>query len=737
MPTDALIQQCVAVVPHPMIALTPTFIVQSVNTVFCQVFGVQTEDAIGKSIFDLGSGWDQTPDLRRLLEEHLPQKGAVVDFPVLLPIPEAGHQQHTVHGQQVRDADDGVSAILLAINRTEPSPSRREEERFRRIVEATNEGIWQVDAEGITTFVNDEMAQMLGFTVEEMLGRPPLPMLAGESQQFIQQKMEARRIGVRERYELTFLKKTGEEMHALVSAVPFVSKEGTFSGSLAMVTDITERKQAEAALLESEQLHRAVLSNISDAVFITRLDGTFTYICPNVTNIFGYTHAEVMAMGSIHALFDSNRLPNRVFEGREELRNFELGVLDKQSQWHHLLINVRRVRIGTGTLLFTARDISERKKAEAALQEEEERLQFALDASNMGVWEFYPVQEEVIWSAQAERLFGLKPGAFDGTLAEVKALLHPADQSSFEEKLEGALRQQEPYQLEFRVLHPSGRVRWLVSRGKTEFDGEGHAIRLAGVVVDITERKHAEQQIREAKEQAEEVSRLKTALLANMSHEVRTPLTAIIGFAELLWESVDGEASEMAAMVHEGGVRLHRTLNSVLELAQLESSTRPLQHEWYNISEIAHTTAQLFHHEAHQKGLALHVDIPATPVRANIDRGALERVFHNLVSNAIKFTRHGQVVIGVKTTPAGVEIWVADTGIGISDTFLEKLYEPFTQESAGFSRDYEGIGLGLTITRQLVSLLGGSLSVQTQKGQGSIFTVRIPPPEAGVQTRAV
>lgn len=168
-------------------------------------------------------------------------------------------------------------------------------------------------------------------------------------------------------------------------------------------------------------------------------------------------------------------------------------------------------------------------------------------------------------------------------------------------------------------------------------------------------------------------------------------------------------------MSHEGGLRLQQTLDSVPELAQLERASFTLQPDWYDVADIVREMTKRFNLEALRKSLRLHTEVPDAPVIAHIDRVALERVLRNLVHNAIKFTLGGHVTLGVDAQEESVVVWVADTGVGISKAFQERLFEPFTQESVGFARSFEGVEIGLTITWQLVNLLGGTLAVRPRR----------------------
>jgi len=254
-------------------------------------------------------------------------------------------------------------------------------------------------------------------------------------------------------------------------------------------------------------------------------------------------------------------------------------------------------------------------------------------------------------------------------------------------------------------------------------------------------RKEHEAELIAAREQALEMSRLKSTFLANMSHEIRTPLTAIIGFADILaLNDSQTDNREFARLIRQSGQRLLDTLNSVLDLAQLEGDMVPIDWQWINVRDIAEGVVEMLRPRLADRPVALCVRPEDTaPIPVFSDVGALQRILVNLASNAIKFTDDGEVCIELSVTDETLTMTVSDTGIGISPHFLPHLFDEFRQASSGISRDYEGSGLGLTITKRLVELLEGQIHVQSEPGTGTRFTVTLPfgkhlphasPPEA-------
>jgi signal transduction histidine kinase len=262
---------------------------------------------------------------------------------------------------------------------------------------------------------------------------------------------------------------------------------------------------------------------------------------------------------------------------------------------------------------------------------------------------------------------------------------------------------------------------------ENRFGNRGAQLGRVLLLDDVTEQKEYEEQLREAKEAAEEADRLKTAMLANMSHELRTPLTAITGYADMLKETLEGQPELFAEKIQHGGNRLSNTLESVLDFSELEAGAHDLERSPVDLAAITEDVATRHRSSAEEASLSMEIERPDEPVRAYSNDAALRRIAENLIDNAIKFTPEGgRVSVRVREDDETVVLEVEDTGIGIDEDALPQVFEAFRQESEGMAREYEGTGLGLSIVHELVDALGGEIDVDTEKGEGTRFVVRLP-----------
>ena len=284
---------------------------------------------------------------------------------------------------------------------------------------------------------------------------------------------------------------------------------------------------------------------------------------------------------------------------------------------------------------------------------------------------------------------------------------------------------------EYRNRKKTGEPFWEMVSIQAVTDETGNTVNYVIVSEDITERKNLMAELIEARDKAEEMNRLKSRFLANMSHELRTPMNGIMGFSELLTlEEDQEEIRNMSEIINRSAKRLMQTLNSILDLSRIESGAGEPVYSMTDIAALTRETFELFRAEAEKKGLILRIEGTDSPVLINTDQRIAADIISNLISNAVKFTFEGKVELILKGTDREdkgyITIEVHDTGIGIREEDREMIFDEFRQGSEGYSRSFEGSGLGLSLCKKYLNMLGGSITFTSVPGKGTIFSVTLP-----------
>ena len=387
-------------------------------------------------------------------------------------------------------------------------------------------------------------------------------------------------------------------------------------------------------------------------------------------------------------------------------------------------------------------DLTALHEARRTAEEHETRYRLMADSSGDLIAHHRPDGTYTYVSPASYFVLGVEPEAIVGTRAV--DWVHHDDRARVEAFQAAMFAGETPdVPLTARFPHADGRWVWIeaVARLVETTTGEREVVSVAR---DITRRMEYQQALVVAREKAEaaradaeEMARMKTAFVANMSHEIRTPLTAILGYAQILGEDLPDEYQPIVEPIVSGSQRLYETLNSVLDLARLDAGSFELQIQPVDVHARVDATLQLFGALATVGGVTLrHTGCSDAVPAVAADGPALDRVITNLVSNAVKFTPGGKVTVSCHAEGPSVVVRVADTGIGMNETFLPHVFSEFRQESIGDDREHEGSGLGLAIVKRLVEAMAGEITVESTPGVGTTFAVRLPATAAAARPAA-
>lgn len=367
-------------------------------------------------------------------------------------------------------------------------------------------------------------------------------------------------------------------------------------------------------------------------------------------------------------------------------------------------------------------ETTERKRLEAQLLQREEQLRAATLAAEVGVWTWTPGTSRMSVGANWRQLFGVAAEA-DVTFETWVGALHPADRDRAVETLNRAWRERQDFSVEYRVVCPDGTVRWLVDRGRASYDAAGAVIGMAGINLDITSIKEAEDALRDA-------NRLKDEFLATLSHELRTPLNAIVGWSDMLRRGSlkPEELSRATESIYRNAKLQSEMISDVLDVSRIISGKVQIQPKPMDLPALLHNAMESVRAAADAKGVVLVGEINAIRFPVSGDPTRIQQVFWNLLSNAVKFSNAGGLVrVSLCLEDGQARVRVSDTGIGISPDFLPHVFERFRQRDSSSTRHHGGLGLGLAIVKHLVELHGGTVEAESPgEGHGATFTVTLP-----------
>jgi PAS domain S-box-containing protein len=518
-----------------------------------------------------------------------------------------------------------------------------------------------------------------------------------------------------------------------------------------------ERRRSEEALKASEDRFRYTFDNSAVGIAHNDLEGRWLRVNQKFCEMIGYSREELLQKSFYDVSLPDELIVEadqhgRLVQGQQSSYSLEKHIRRKDGtiRWMNVTVTLQRDCDGAPAYTMAiAQDISERKKAQEALQLANSHLDAAVRGSNVGIWEIdFPLGTYFdgrgrfinVWEQLGESppSVSLEATAWMGSL-------HPEDRDrvvrDIRTQLDGPGND---YELAYRARHKDASYRWMLSRGTIVRDAQGKPIRVTGSRVDVTELKRIESELRHAKEEAEAANRAKDEFLANVSHEIRTPMNAVLGMTELALDTpLSGDQRQILQTVKSAADNLLRLINDLLDFSKIEAGRLELDFAPFSLRNALGDTLRALAVRAHAKGLSLVSDIcSAVPDSLVGDAGRLRQVMLNLVGNAIKFTDAGEVTVRVACPDpprdeegnVALRFTVSDTGIGIPQDKQQKIFRAFEQEDTSTTRKYGGTGLGLTIAARLVALMGGEISVESRPSKGSTFafTARFKPqPEAG------
>jgi len=601
------------------------------------------------------------------------------------------------------------------------------EEKYRTIFENVQDVFYQVNLEGTILDISPSVKHISDYDRYELIGRTITDLYYEpiERTELLKNIIEK---GELEDYEVRIKDKNGNIKFVSINARLIFDSNGKPNHIDGAIRDISKRKIAEQRLSESEEKMRLIVEGTPYLFFyIQDTKGKITYISQSVEKITGHTVEEwqnqtnwFITKNKIN-LFAKERTKAHL-QGEFTSGSIYLEIEHKDERPILLEVFENPIIINGEIqgLQGVAHDISERKRFENELK----KLSRALEQSPVSVLitnmdgEIEYVNKKLceMTGFEKEEIVGKNPRIF-------KSGEH--SKAFYQEMWKNMLSGKE-WSGEILNKKRNGALFWEAIQISPLLNSEGSISHFIAIKEDISEKKKMLQELIEAKEKAEEISRLKSNLMANMSHELRTPLIGILGISEYMLDVLKDDLQESAKIIHTSGLRLLKTVSEVLDLSKLESENIRVNYSIFNLQKLLIEEIALYQQTALNKNISLKWQFDTNELLINSDERLIREIVDNLLNNAIKFTKEGSVTLVLEQNENGVVIKCSDTGIGIPNDKLDYIFEEFRQISEGRGRSYEGTGLGLTIVKKFVELLNGNVSVKSELGIGTTFILNFP-----------
>lgn len=614
------------------------------------------------------------------------------------------------------------------------------EQRYRRLSDATFESIF-ISEKGVCIEQNSTAEKMFGYTQEEAIGRMGTEWIVPEHRETVIKNILS---GYEAPYEVTALRKDGTTFPCEIQGRTILSKDTTLR--ITALRNITNRIKAEEKLRDSEERHRLIFEN--SPLSLVRYDKKGHIIDCNekFISIMGSSKEKLIGFNALRDCAADIIAPLilAINGQRSEFKGVYTSVTGGKTSYLRAVFNPVTPNNLPSEVIAAAEDVTDRKKMEVQLAKSEKSFRLMADNAQDIIYRFsiYKKKFEYI-SPSTQKVLGYSADAFYKNASFIFTIAHPDWKKFMAQQWQEMANGQMAPRVEYQIIHKSGQVRWLQQNNIILFNEDGNPTRAEGIVRDITDLKNALERVEHEKSRAEAANRTKSEFLANMSHEIRTPLNGIMGMLQLMQNNAPSiKQTEFIDAAMKASKRLNNVLSDILDLARVEAGKLLIQNTAFNPAQITTQTYDFFELAAKQTGLDLQLNIdPEVPDEVIGDGLRLQQVLSNIIGNALKFTENGNVTIETLKLPYSIPgktnllFIVTDTGTGIQEQQLNRLFESFTQTNAGYTREHQGVGLGLAICKRLVKLMGGNISVDSVHGKGSAFYICLPFTNSAAKTK--
>ncbi|MBC8400255.1 MAG: PAS domain S-box protein [Candidatus Marinimicrobia bacterium] len=706
--------------------------IEFVNTFAAEQFGKRPEELIGKSrdiLFSLEDAENQYKSLQKVFTsgERLTAESKV----------QYGMREVWLNTQLVPLIDtDGKTKAVLGISRdiTERKLIEENLRQYEHIVSTSTDMLALLDTKFKYLAVNKSYVEAFNKTPDEFIGQTVSGVFGEEFfTSVIKPNADRCLDGEEVNYQDWFDFPAYGRHYMDITYCPFYS-EDTILGFVVNGRNITKQKQAEANLQIAKEFSEQLIDTASTIILTLDDKANITLFNKFAGELTGYKREEVLGknwFGTFIPDRDRVVIPQVFKDVLEEMPSssyHENPIMCKDGSerliaWNNTVLKDDNAKIFG--VLSMGYDITERKRVEEKLQKSEERYRLLFDYAPDAYFISDLKGKTIDVNVALENLLGIDKTKIVGKNFINLGLLHKAHLPNAIKLLDKSAKGQKTEPEEFTFFNKDGsKIEAGVKMHRVKIGDKSH---LLGIVRDITKRKKAEEEREKAFLEAQRANKVKDLFMANMSHEIRTPLNSILGFSEIIKESfkdhVDEEKSEYFKIVHNSGQRLIRTVHGILDISQIEADTVPYNPDIADLASIVELVFKEFKPMAATRKLKLTYDCQIDDGTVMVDQPSIEKAITNLVDNAIKYTEEGQIEIKLKDQKGKYILSIGDTGIGIGEDYIDHIYDAFSQESTGYTKTYQGLGLGLSIAKSCMDMNSIPIDVKSEQGIGTTFTL--------------
>ena len=718
-----------------------------VNKSFERFSEYESKDAIGRKLFELVAGpLTQVAKYNDSIETLT--RGEAVQFEIANYARSGKLNWFELAVTPIRDENGGVHQFIAChrniTQRILIDDKLRESEINARLMALASQHATDMvsieDAQGKLIWANSAYLQRVEFSLDEVIGKSPAQISHGlkTDREAIVTAVTKCKSGVSGSFETIYYTHAGDEYWVDATVSPVTNANGEVDNFVVVARDISTRKQLELEHDRTSNLAERVGQVAKIGGWQWSLETDEIWWSDEMHGILGRENRQTpQTLEAFLECFDKHHRDD-IFSAinttvvKKQTFEFEFPQIDSEGQ--NIWLRIKGSQIGGDdgrrVIFGTLQDVTERKTAELAIQEaseraESERLRFelAVKGSNSGIWDWNIEKDENYHSKRAGEMLGYSAEESYPPEGESWADgLHEEDKERVLSALDRHLKERTPYDVELRLRCKNGDYRWFSVRGQALWNEEGVPVRMLGSVVDIDE-------LIRSRQEAQQANLLKSQFLANMSHEIRTPMNGIMGMCQLLGRTkLDSKQSKYAQNILSSSKNLLAIINDILDISKIEAGEVELSIAPFEMSELLESALTTVKGVAAQKTIELTSTVEsACDGLFNGDSDRLRQVLVNMLGNGIKFTDEGSVSIDVRRTVNGrVRFSVRDTGPGIPANQIDLIFERFRQVDESHTRTHGGTGLGLTISKELVTLMGGEIGVESIFGEGATFWFEAP-----------